>query len=60
MKTGEIKRQEWSGLSYKLESDFCSCILVRHEQGETAFREKDVAEIQGHWSLDAGFVCEDE
>lgn len=34
--------------------------LVEHEQRETAFFEKDVAEIQGHWSLDAGFNCEDE
>lgn len=34
--------------------------LVEREQRETAFFEKDVAEIQGHWSLDAGFNCEDE
>lgn len=34
--------------------------LVEHEQKETTFYEKDVAEIQGHWSFDAGFNCENE
>lgn len=34
--------------------------LVEHEQREIAFFEKAVAEIQGRWSLDAGFNCEDE
>lgn len=57
---GMIKRQGQSGLSDKLDGDLCSCMPVEHEQGETAFLEKYVAEIQGHWSLDAGFICEDE
>lgn len=46
---GEIKRQEWFGLSYKVENDLYSCILAEHEQGERVFLEKNVAEIQGHW-----------
>lgn len=55
-----IKRQRKSGLSDKPYGDLCSCMPVEHEQGETAILEKDVAEIQGHWSLDAAFICEDE
>lgn len=57
---GMIKRQRKSGLSDKPYGDLCSCMPVEHEQGETAILEKDAAEIQGHWSLDAGFICEDE